>query len=127
MYFSLHVYRLGLSGRCSAHGAAVNIIKASTWLSRAGGLLVRPTLKKGEVLWLTPCNAIHTFGMRYPIAVFFLDQQGQVIKVRPSVIPNRIAYCLSAHSVCEMLPINVDQTGVVSSLLSAGILSKTAT
>jgi hypothetical protein len=65
--------------------------------------------------------------MRYPIAVFFLDQQGQVIEVRPSVIPNRIAYCLSAHSVCEMLPINVDQTGVVSSLLSAGILSKTAT
>lgn len=105
----------------------MNIIKASTWLSRAGGLLVRPCLKQGEVLWLTPCNAIHTFGMRYPIAVFFLDQYCQVIDVRPRVMPNRLAYCRQAHSVCEMLPISVDQTGFVSSLLSEGILSKTAT
>jgi uncharacterized membrane protein (UPF0127 family) len=105
----------------------MNIIKVSNWLSRAGGLLVRPPLKQGEVLWLTPCNAIHTFGMRYSIAVFFLDQQSQVIDVRTSVKPNRIAYCPRAHSVCEMLPINVDQTGFVSSLLSVGILSKTAT
>jgi uncharacterized membrane protein (UPF0127 family) len=105
----------------------MNIIKASTWLSRAGGLLVRPCLQQGEVLWLTPCNAIHTFGMRYPIAVFFLDQQGRVVDVRPSVMPNRLAWCRRAYSVCEMLPINVNQTGFVSSLLSAGILSKTAT
>lgn len=105
----------------------MNIIKASTWLSRAGGLLVRPCLQQDEVLWLTPCSAIHTFGMRYPIAVFFLDQQGQVIDVRPSVMPNRIAWCRRAHSVCEMLPIRIDQIGFVSSLLSAGILSKTAT
>ena len=105
----------------------MNIIKASTWLSRAGGLLVRPCLKQGEVLWLTPCNAIHTFGMRYPIAVFFLDHHRQVIDVRPEVVPNRIAFCRRAHSVCEMLPINVDQTEFVSSLLSTGMLSNTAT
>lgn len=105
----------------------MNIIKASSWLSRAGGLLIRPSLKQGEVLWITPCSAIHTFGMRYPIAVFFLDQQCQVIEVHPRVMPNRIAYCPRAHSACEMLPINVDQTGFISSLLSVGILSKTAT
>lgn len=103
------------------------IIKASTWLSRAGGLLVRPRLKQGEVLWLTPCNAIHTFGMHYPIAAFFLDHQCHVIDVRLSLKPNRIAYCRRAHSVCEMLPINIDQAGFVSSLLSEGILSNTAT
>jgi uncharacterized membrane protein (UPF0127 family) len=104
----------------------MNIIKASTWLSRARGLLMRPGLKQGEVLWLKPCNAVHTFGMRYSIAVFFLDEQCQVIAVRPRLMPNRIAYCRRAHSVCEMLPICVDQTELVSLLLSAGILSKTA-
>lgn len=123
----MHVYRLGISSRGPVDGLVMNIIKASTWLSRAGGLLVRPCLKQGEVLWLTPCKAIHTFGMRYCIAVFFLNQQGQVIDVRPSMMPNRIAWCRRAHSVCEMLPIPDDQTGFVSSLLSAGILSKTAT
>ncbi len=105
----------------------MNIIQASTWLSRAGGLLVRPCLKQGEVLWLTPCKAVHTFGMRYRIAVFFLDQQCQVIDVRPSVLPNRIAYCRRAHSVCEMLSISVNQAEFVSSLLSAAILLNTAT
>jgi uncharacterized membrane protein (UPF0127 family) len=105
----------------------MKITKASNWLSRAGGLLLRPPLKQGEVLWLTPCNAIHTFGMRYSIAVFFLDQQFQVIEVRPRLKPNRIAYCPRAHSICEMLPITDDQTGFISSLLSEGILSKTAT
>jgi hypothetical protein len=104
----------------------MNIIQASTWLSRAGGLLMRPCLKQDEVLWLTPCNAIHTFCMRYCIAVFFLDRRCQVIDVRPNVMPNRIVYCRLAHSVCEMLPVSADQTEFVSSLLSAGILSKTA-
>jgi hypothetical protein len=56
-----------------------------------------------------------------------LDQRCQVIDVRPNVMPNRIVYCRRAHSVCEMLPVSVDQTEFVSSLLSAGILSKTAT
>jgi uncharacterized membrane protein (UPF0127 family) len=104
----------------------MNIIRANTWFSRAAGLLTRPRLKAGEVLWLTPCHAIHTFGMTYPIAVFFLDQHLQVIEVRPCVKPTRIAYCHRAHSVCEMLSMTDDQTAFVSSLLSTTLLSNTA-
>lgn len=105
----------------------MNIISAENWLSRAGGLLVRPRLNPGEALWLRPCHAIHTFGMSYSIAVFFLDQHLHVVDVRPCVQPNRIVYCRRAHSVCEMLPITVDQSGIVSSLLSAALLLMTAT
>lgn len=104
----------------------MNIVRANTWFSRAAGLLTRPRLKAGEVLWLTPCHAIHTFGMTYPIAVFFLDQHLQVIDVRSCVKPFRITYCRRAHSVCEMLAMNDDQTECVSSLLSLTLLSNTA-
>jgi uncharacterized protein len=105
----------------------MNIICANTWSSRAAGLLTRPRLKVEEVLWLNPCHAIHTFGMTYPIAVFFLDQHLQVIDVRSCVKPIRIAYCGRAHSVCEMLAMKDDQTEFVSSLLTATLLSNTAT
>lgn len=105
----------------------MKVIRANTWLSRAGGLLVRPRLNKGEALWLNPCCAIHTFGMTYPIAVFFLNHYHHVIDVRPCVKPNRVAYCRRAHSVCEMLAMTIDQTEFVSSWLTGTLLSNTAT
>ena len=105
----------------------MNVMRANTWFSRAGGLLVRPRLNVGEALWLNPCRSIHTFGMTYPIAVFFLDQHHQVIDVRPCVKPFRVAYCGRAHSVCEMLAMTLDQAECVSSWLTSTLLSNTAT
>ena len=88
----------------------------SPW-RRAGGLLIRPKLLAGEALWLRPCRSVHTFGMRYPISVFFLDQQNTVVSYRLDVPPNRIVCCMRARSVCEMLPVSTEHyAGVVASL-----------
>jgi uncharacterized protein len=46
---------------------------------RTIGLLMTPTLSEGEGLWLSPCPSIHTFFMRYPIDVLFVDAQGKVL------------------------------------------------
>lgn len=104
----------------------MKIIEAHTWLRRASGLLGLPKLVPGEVLWLRPCHSIHTFGMRYCIAVFFLDRDMQIIDVRPCVRPNRIVYCHRAHSACEMLSIKDDHCSSFSAELSVALLLKTA-
>jgi len=52
---------------------------AESLLERAIGLLATPRLGAGEGMYLVPCKSIHTFFMRYPIDVLFLDDQGTIL------------------------------------------------
>ena len=52
---------------------------AGSLVERAIGLLSTRSLGAGEGLYLTPCKSIHTFFMRYPIDVLFIDAQGAVL------------------------------------------------
>jgi uncharacterized membrane protein (UPF0127 family) len=70
--------------------------------TRRKGLLGRDGLSAGEGLWILPCEAVHTFGMRFPIDLVYLDRKHQVKKVRSDVPPWRLSACLSAHSVLEL-------------------------
>ena len=66
------------------------------------GLLRKPRLAADEACWLIPCNQIHTFGMKYPIDIYFLDQKNEVIAIVKNVKPNRLSpYYDEAHSVIE--------------------------
>lgn len=105
----------------------MKVFKANRWWQRAGGLLIRPKLLAEEVLWLQPCWSVHTFGMRYSIAVFFLDQNNVILKVKTCVAPNRIVFCLGAKSVCEMLPILSDHCDSTSEALIRSLSLNTAT
>lgn len=58
--------------------------------SRLRGLLGRARLAEGEGLLLRPCQAVHTFFMRYPIDALFLDEQGRVVGLRPHLRPWRV-------------------------------------
>lgn len=48
-------------------------------MSRLKGLLGTRSLPDGEGLWIQPCQSVHTFFMRYPIDVLFLNKEGSVI------------------------------------------------
>lgn len=72
-----------------------------------------PALSERELLWLKPCRSVHTFGMRYAIAVFFLDQHNRVIDFKPTLKPNRIAFNARAFSVVEGLPLAREQSEIV--------------
>lgn len=63
----------------------------------------RPARRPARVagLWLGPCAAVHTFGMRYAIDVIFLDHRGHVIRCVPALPPWRWAVCMRAVSVVE--------------------------
>ncbi len=69
---------------------------------RSKGLLGRDGLASGEGLWIVPCEAVHTFGMRFPIDLVYVDRSKRVRKVRSAVRPWRISACLTAHSIIEL-------------------------
>jgi uncharacterized protein len=78
---------------------------------RRKGLLGRSGLSPEEGLWIVPCEAVHTFGMKFSIDLIYLDRNMQVKKVRSNVPPWRLSACLSAHSVIELAPGTILKTG----------------
>jgi uncharacterized membrane protein (UPF0127 family) len=78
--------------------------------TRNKGLLGRAGLSAGEGLWIVPCESVHTFGMKFPIDLVYIDRNRRVRKVRSSVPPWRLSACLTAHSILELPSGTVRQT-----------------
>jgi uncharacterized membrane protein (UPF0127 family) len=53
-------------------------------------------------LWIVPCEAVHTFAMKFALDLIYLDRKHRVVKVRESVRPGRISGAFRAHSVIEL-------------------------
>jgi uncharacterized membrane protein (UPF0127 family) len=70
--------------------------------TRNKGLLGRDGLTPGAALVIAPTNAIHTFGMRFPIDVVFAARDGRVLKIRPRLPRGRIALAWGGFAVIEM-------------------------
>jgi hypothetical protein len=77
---------------------------ADTSARRNKGLLGRAGLGAGEGLWIVPCEAVHTFAMKFAIDLIYLDRKHRVVKVRQAVRPGRISGAFRAHSVIELAP-----------------------
>jgi len=70
---------------------------ANNVFKRMIGLLNRKALAQGEGLLLDRCYGIHTFGMRFPIDVVFLDKELRVMRVVTALPPWRS--CVVKHAV----------------------------
>lgn len=81
---------------------ATQLTKAHTAATRQKGLLGRKSLLPGEGLWIAPCESVHTFFMRFPIDLVYLDRKLKVKKVRHSVGAWRMSACFTAYSVLEL-------------------------
>lgn len=75
---------------------------ADTFGSRLRGWMGRRRLDPDEALWLRPCWAVHTFAMRLPIDVVFLDGSGTVLRVVPGLPAWRACADRRARSVLEL-------------------------
>ncbi len=75
---------------------------AGTSASRKQGLLGIEHIAPGGGLWIAPCEAVHTIGMKLPIDVIFLDRRFRVTKLISALKPFRISVSLSAYSVLEL-------------------------
>ena len=82
--------------------------------TRKTGLLKHDRLESGEGLWITPCEGIHTVGMKFAIDVLFLDKKRKVVKIRAAMPRWRMSASLFAHSVLELPSGTVQATQTTS-------------
>lgn len=64
---------------------------ADTFLTRLRGLIGRPTLQKGQGLWVKPCRQVHMFGMHYSLSIWFLNQEGKVLQIIDELKPGEVS------------------------------------
>ena len=77
--------------------------EARSFAHRFVGLMGRKSLPFGQGLHIVPCNSIHTFFMRIPIDVVFLDRQGVIVKQLSALPPWRAtSVYFQSRSVLEL-------------------------
>ena len=70
--------------------------------SRRTGLLKHDKMPDGFALIIAPCNAVHTFGMRFAVDLLFVAKDGTVLKVCHAVPRRRIAASWGAFATIEL-------------------------
>ena len=82
--------------------------------TRTRGLLGREGLLPGEGLWISPCEWVHMFGMKFPIDVVVLDKAGRVVGTKTDLRPGRIGPLFwGAHSTLELPVGAIARSGTV--------------
>ena len=82
---------------------ASKVVKADDYEARSLVLLGRTSMKPEEGLWIVPCPMIHTFFMKFPIDVLFLDAGQKVVRVIENLKPWRVSpWVFAARSVLEL-------------------------
>jgi len=85
---------------------------ADQLVARMRGLLGRSDLPQGEGVLLRPAGSIHTFFMRFPIDVVFLNEEDKVVKVVHRLSPWRAAGMKGARSVLELAAGEAESRGI---------------
>jgi uncharacterized membrane protein (UPF0127 family) len=83
-------------------GTIANVPVARGFRARLRGLSLRSRAAAGPGLLIPRCSSVHTFGMRFPLDLYFLDARRRVISVRRRVPPRRFAWERGAHAVLEV-------------------------
>lgn len=80
--------------------------------SRRRGLLGRDALDPQAALIIAPCQAVHTFAMRFSIDVVFVARDGVVVKISEDVRPGRMTGAWSAFAVIELAAGAIARSGL---------------
>ena len=77
------------------------VVEAKTRKARALGLSRLDDLDPDHALHIPKCSSIHMFGMRFPLDLIWLHDNGTVARIDREVGRRRIRVCLKAKSVIE--------------------------
>ncbi len=66
------------------------IENANRFFKRFMGLMYRKSMADNHGLLLTPCNEIHTFGMRFDIDTITMDKSNVILLIDYAVPPNKV-------------------------------------
>ncbi|HEX5713593.1 MAG TPA: DUF192 domain-containing protein [Solirubrobacterales bacterium] len=70
--------------------------------SRLLGLALLDREQAGAGLLIPRCAAVHTFGMRFPLDLHFLDAAGRPLRTVSAVPPRRFVRCRGTAAVLEI-------------------------
>jgi uncharacterized protein len=79
-----------------------SVVVADTFRSRLRGALSYKRLEEDEGVVLRPSWSIHTWFMRFPLDVVFVDGDQVVIRIAPELKPFRVVSCRGAREVIEL-------------------------
>jgi len=86
---------------------------ADRFITRLKGLMGSPELEDGTGLMLVPCNCVHTWFMRYPIDVVFINRENTIVKIVDSMKPYHIGSIVKqACSVLELKAGSCQKLGI---------------
>lgn len=92
-----------LFNRENGNVIAMKLREADTFWKRLRGLMFEPELPIGTALHIVPCRSIHTFFMRFPIDVLYLDRNRKVVAAEERILPRRMGKLVrDADSVLEL-------------------------
>jgi uncharacterized protein len=94
-------FRLATSAGTTVAGEVA--IADNPW-RRFVGLMGRRELPDGAGLYLRPCSSIHMFFMRIAVDAVFVDNDGVVVKIYPSLQPWRVTRVVRKAKACIELP-----------------------
>jgi hypothetical protein len=77
---------------------------AETIVARLLGLAFLDWEEAGLGLLIPRCRSVHTFGMRFPLDLYFLGRYGEIVGVRLGTPPFRIVRHRGAAAVLELPP-----------------------
>ncbi len=76
------------------------------------GLLGRDAIETDESLWIDRCDSVHTFAMRFPIDLAYLDGKGLIRKTVEGLAPGRMSVCFRSSATLEMKVGSVARLGL---------------
>jgi len=77
------------------------MLKAKGFWQRLRGLMFFKSYPYKEALLFDNCSAIHTFFMRFPIDVVFINKEENILKICHSLKPWRLCFCVGAYYTAE--------------------------
>lgn len=80
--------------------------RARSFIERLRGLMFVPALPEGGGLLLEPESSIHTFFMKFPLDVLYLDRHYRVLRVEHQMPASRLGpiYTKGCHAILELPP-----------------------
>jgi uncharacterized membrane protein (UPF0127 family) len=94
----------------------LRVAEARTRAARMKGLARLDAMPERLALHIPRCRSVHTFTMRFPLDLIWLDKAGAVVRVDSAVPPRRLKLCARARSVVEA------NAGTADRFLAAGLV-----
>ena len=89
--------------------------EAHSRAARMKGLAKLGSMPESTALHIPKCWSVHTFTMRFPLDLIWLDKAGEVVRVDEAVPPRRLRTCVRARSVVEA------NAGTAGAFVAAGL------